>query len=439
MYGLPRCKPLYIYTYGGVFEMQLLVYRPYALGPRVDAPAALCHDGASMMQLRPRRVKPDAPAAPAAAPSYAAANAQRALRLGWSLAETFGRLRAYRPEFANKRNDPAEMPRFSFSNTDLSTAQQLEVSYRRLVELSAALGLEPPQVALLERLSEAGVPHEIGPDDRKRVHEQLESWSRAAWVQLNVRSAALGRAMTYGGSLSDTFWYMAEPGTPEFVSGRRSADALLRPQRVRRMRERMEELRTAFAPELCDAIDWSLHSWILNDAKLAWARSAEWSGLGVNVGPQPRRTPAQQFHFNLGRQVRTWRDLLFESRQTLDYVSPGYRRRANIIAGAITILAVIGVAVLAGLLIFALFNLLLGVLRGPLFPSFGNSEIIEVVSVGVSLLSTLAILIAGLLSRASAAVQQLDAAIESAIMRRAIRKQTTVPWNEPPRKPEETR
>lgn len=390
-----------------------------------------------MMQLRRPRVKPEAPATPAETPSHTGANAQRALRLGWAVAETFGRLRVYRPEFANKRNDPGEMPRFSFSNSDLSTAQQLEVSYRRLGELAAALELTPPEVPQLAQLSEAGVLHEIGPDDRKRVYEQLESWSRAAWVQLNVRSASLGRAMTYGGSLADTFWYLAEPGTAEFLSGRRSVDALLRPQRVRRMRERMEELRTAFAPELCDAIDWSLRAWTIEEAKLAWARDADWSTLGLDVGPQPRRTSAQQFHFNLGRQVRTWRDLLFESRQTLDYVSPGYRRRANIAAGAITILTVILTAVLAGLLIFALFNVLLRVLRGPLFPSFGGSEIIEVVSVGVSLLSTLAILIAGLLSRASAAVQQLDAAIEAAIMRRAIRKQTTVPWNEPPRRNDE--
>src|SRR3712207_2580335 len=216
-----------------------------------------------MLQLRRPRVKPEPAEAPAA-PTTAGAAAQRALPLGWAVAETFGRLRVYRPEFANLPNDPGEMPRFSYSNSDLSAAQQLDISYRRLAELAVALELAPPDVQQLAQLSQTRGPYEIGPDDRKRVYEQLESWSRAAWVQLNVRSASLGRAMTYGGSLADTFWYMAEPGTPEFLSGRRSVDALLRPERVRRMSERMEELRSAFAPELCDAIAWSLASWILD-------------------------------------------------------------------------------------------------------------------------------------------------------------------------------
>src|SRR5688572_20992346 len=95
------------------------------------------------MMLRRRR-RPPVEAAPAAPAAGETGDLQRALRLGWAVAETFGRLRTYQPEFANKRNDPSEMPRFSYSNSDLSSAQQLEVSYRRLTELAAALGLEPP-------------------------------------------------------------------------------------------------------------------------------------------------------------------------------------------------------------------------------------------------------------------------------------------------------
>ncbi len=83
---------------------------------------------------------------------------QRALRLGWAVAETFGRLRVYQPDHANKRNDPHELPRFSYSNSDLSGAQQLEVSYRRLLELAAALNLQPPDTPLLPMCS--GPTHE---------------------------------------------------------------------------------------------------------------------------------------------------------------------------------------------------------------------------------------------------------------------------------------
>ena len=134
------------------------------------------------------------------------ADVQRALRLGWAVAETFGRVRVYQPEFANKRNDPHVMPRFSYSNTDLSGAQQLEVSFRRLHELARVLHLDPPAVPALTQMLQAESPFALDADVRKAVYDALEGWSRHAWTQLNVRSAALGRAMTYGGSLADTYW-----------------------------------------------------------------------------------------------------------------------------------------------------------------------------------------------------------------------------------------
>ena len=359
---------------------------------------------------------------------------QRALRLGWAVAETFGRLRTYQPEFANRRNDPNEMPRFSFSNSDLSSGQQLEVSYRRLVELSRALDLQPPDVPELTRLLTAP-PETLDSPAIKRIYEALEYWSRSAWIQLNVRSAALGRAMTYGGSLADTYWYLAPPESPAFQTGRQSIDALLRVHRMRRMQERMQEVADAFTTETSEALGHSLATWMLDDRKLAWASARDWSAVSVDAGAQPRRTPQQQLAFNLFRQVRTWRDLLFESRQPLDYISPGYRRRANLIAGTITILLVIIVALAVGLVIFFLFNGALSLVsQYQILPS--SSELIEAVSVAVSVLSTLAIVTASLLARASNAVQQFDTWLEQLILRRAIRAQTTIPWNDPPLRPD---
>lgn len=384
---------------------------------------------------RRRRAKRPEPVETSASPASQNSDTQRALRLGWSIAETFGRLRVYQPEFANKRNDPSEMPRFSYSNSDLSSGQQLEVSYRRLVELADALELQPPDVPDLARLLNIqGEP--LDSAVRKRIYEALENWSRSAWIQLNVRSAALGRAMTYGGSLADTYWYMAAPGSEAFVSGRQSVDALLRPHRLQRMQERMQEVAEAFSGETCDAVGHSLGAWMLDERKLAWATAPDWRAIGVDAGDRPRRTPAQQLHFNLFRQVRTWRDLIFEARQPLDYISPGYRRRANLVAGAVTILLVIALALGVGLLIFFLFNGALQLVRRyNLFPS-GAGDLIEAISVFISLLSTLAIVTASLLSRASMAVQQLDTWLEQTILRRAIRAQTSVPWNEPPRRSE---
>ena len=380
-----------------------------------------------------RRNPTEAPPTPM--PVSATNDVQRALRLGWAVAETFGRLRVYQPEFANKRNDPSELPRFSYSNSDLSSAQQLEVSYRRLVELATALQIQPPVEPDVAGILSGAAPASNDTDTRKRIHGVLEAWSRATWIQLNVRSAALGRAMTYGGSLADTYWYMAQPGSDAFVSGRQSMEALLRPQRLKRMQERMSALGGDFPAELCDAIGHSLGTWMFDPAKEQWAKTADWAQLGVALEGVPTRTPPQQLHFNLFRQVRTWRDLLFEARQPLDYVSPGFRRRANLVAGTVTIVMVLAVAVVVGALVFGAFNLALNVANSfNLFSQIGG-ELIEAISVFVTVGSTIAVLVAGLLARASRAVEQFDAWLESLIIRRAIRRQTTIAWNDPPRRP----
>jgi hypothetical protein len=383
--------------------------------------------------IRRRRLKRRPAPPPVVEPSNPGEDLQRALRLGWAVAETFGRLRVYQPEFANKRNDPHELPRFSYSNSDLSGAQRLEVSYRQLVELATALQLQPPDLSALTQLTADAVPA-LSQEQKKQIHGVLEAWSRSAWVQLNVRSAALGRAMTYGGSLSDTYWYMAQPGEPAFLSGRQSVEALLRAHRLERMQERMAELNEAFSDDLCDAIGHSLDRWKWDAEKAAWASGSDWSQLGVEIQGRATRTPPQQLHFNLFRQVRTWRDLLFASRQPLDYVSPGIRRRANLLAGTVTILLVLVIAIAVGALVFSVFRLALVAVAAFNFGSQVQGQIIEAISVALSLISTLAIVTAGLLSRTSAAVQQFDTWLENAIVRRSIRSATTVPWNEPPRK-----
>ncbi|MBV9789626.1 MAG: hypothetical protein JOZ51_15675, partial [Chloroflexi bacterium] len=66
-----------------------------------------------------------------------------------------------------------------------------------------------------------------------------------------------------------------------------------------------------------------------------------------------------------------------------------------------------------------------------------QNEFIEAISVAISLISTLAIVTAGLLSRTSTAVQQFDNWLESTIVQRAIQQATLVTWNDPPRKPGE--
>jgi hypothetical protein len=382
--------------------------------------------------IRRRRLKPRTAPPPATEPTNPSEDLQRALRLGWAVAETFGRLRVYQPEFANKRNDPHELPRFSYSNSDLSGAQRLEVNYRQLVELAGTLQIEPPDLSVLIALTTNVMP-ELSEEQKKQIHTAIETWSRSAWVQLNVRSAALGRAMTYGGSLADTYWYMAQPNDPAFLSGRQSVEALLRPQRIRRMQERMAELNEAFSDELCDAIGHSLDCWKWDDQKAAWASGSDWQELGMDIQGRAARTPVQQLHFNLFRQVRTWRDLLFASRQPLDYVSPGIRSQANLIAGSVTILLVLLIAIGVGALVLLLFSIAMDTVARLNVGSQIQSEIIEAISVAISLISTLAIVTAGLLSRTSAAVQQFDTWLENTIIQRSIRNATTVPWNDPPR------
>jgi hypothetical protein len=383
--------------------------------------------------IRRRRIKRRSLPTQAVEPPDPTEDLQRALRLGWAVAETFGRLRVYQPEYAHKRHDPHELPRFSYSNSDLSGAQRLEVSYRQLVELATALHLQRPDLPELADLSADAVPV-LNAEHKKRIHSALETWSRNAWIQLNVRSAALGRAMTYGGSLADTYWYMAQPGEAAFLNGRQSVEALLRSHRLQRIQERMAELNEAFSDELCDAIGHSLDAWKWDAAKAAWATASDWNQVNVAVHGRPARSPAQQLHFNLFRQVRTWRDLLFASRQPLDYITPGFRRQANLLAGTITILLVLIIAIAIGFLVFSVCILGLRIVDQLNLGSQVQNEFIEAISVFISLASTLAIVTVSLLSRASAAVQQFDTWLEQSIVRRAIHRTTTISWNDPPRK-----
>ncbi len=362
------------------------------------------------------------------------ADVQRALRLGWAVAETFGRVRVYQPEFANKRNDPHVMPRFSYSNTDLSGAQQLEVSFRRLHELARVLHLDPPAVPALTQMLQSESPFALDADVRKAVYDALEGWSRHAWTQLNVRSAALGRAMTYGGSLADTYWYMAQPDTAAFLSGRQSPETLLRPHRVRRMQNRMDEIKSAFSANVCDAIGHSLGTWAMDARKAAWVKAATWDEVGVRIEGTPLRTPAQQLHFNLLRQARTWRGLLFEARQPNDYLSTGFQRRANLLAGAVTVVMVMLVALFVGVLVFAAFTLGLRLVEGLNLGTQFQNQIIEALGVFVTVISAVAVLVAGLFARARRAVEQFNTWLEATIVRRRILRETTVPWNDPPRR-----
>jgi len=366
--------------------------------------------------------------------STQSADVQRALRLGWAVAETFGRVRVYQGEFANKRNDPHAMPRFSYSNTDLSGAQQLEVSFRRLHELARVLHLEPPDVPALAQMLQSEVPLALNADVRKAVYDALEGWSRRAWTQLNVRSAALGRAMTYGGSLADTYWYMAQPGTEAFLTGRQSLETLLRPHRVRRMQGRMDEIKGVAGVNVCDAIGHSLGTWAMDERKAAWAKASTWDEVGVRLEGMPLRTPAQQMHFNLFRQARTWRDLLFESRQPNDYLSTGFQRRANLVAGAATTVIVILVALAVGALVFGAFTIGLRLVdRIDLGPQF-QTQLVETLGVFVTVISAVAVVVAGLFARARRAVEQFDTWLEATIIRRHILRETTVRWDDPPRR-----
>ncbi len=405
----------------------------------VDATGNICDDACShnvyvcSKMINRRRIKEPRTGSPGPRATHSA-DVQRALRLGWTVAETFGRVRVYHPEFANKRNDPHLMPRFSYSNTDLSGAQQLEVSYRRLVELAGVLGLNPPDVPALAPLLHAEPPFMLDADERKAVYDALEGWSRRAWIQLNVRSAALGRAMTYGGSLADTYWYMAQPDTEAFLSGRQSPETLLRPHRLRRMQERMDEIKGAFSANVCDAIGHSLGTWAMDERKAAWAKASTWAEVGVRIEGTPLRTPAQHLHFILFRQARSWRALLLEASQPSDYLSTGFQRRANLLAGAITVVLVVLVALATGVLVFATFTLGLGLVHGLNLGTQFQNQIIEALSVLVTVISAIAVLVAGLFARARRAVEQFDTWLEATIVRRRMLRETTVPWNDPPRR-----
>jgi hypothetical protein len=154
----------------------------------------------------------------------------------------------------------------------------------------------------------------------------------------------------------------------------------------------------------------------------------------VRIEGTPLRTPAQQLHFNLFRQARTWRGLLFEARQPNDYLSTGFQRRANLLAGAVTVVMVMLVALFVGVLVFAAFNLGLRLVEGLNLGTQFQNQIIEALGVFVTVISAVTVLVVGLFARARRAVEQFNTWLEATIVRRRILRETTVPWNDPPRR-----
>lgn len=353
-------------------------------------------------------------------PTVASPDMQAALCLGWAVAELFGRLRRYTPPAFQRVSRTRAPGRLAYSNQELTESQQLVVTARRVAELCTSLQVAPPSLPGFGKLDQQPVPA-LDAAHLDAIYTILETWSQSTAVQLSGRAPAVGRAMTIGGSLADTYWALADPTDPAFYSGRRAARDLLRSYRVQELQTRMDLVAEVRGQPVHDVVVRSLGAWTWDEAKARW----------LDQVPSPQTPPpSEMLYNNLARQAQIWHELICGGRTPASFVEYTTRRQAVWLARiASTVIGVIG-ALGLGIFVYVVVRWALDFVWNPGIRTQVASQFIQAISAAISILSVVGAAIFGFVTRTSTLMRGLITSIEAALLQRAIRQTTIVPWND---------
>ena len=334
-----------------------------------------------------------------------------AARLGWLTVEAFGRLRRRaRARGGGRQAQSKATNRFTFSDRSLSSLDEITLAVDQLQQTAAAL--VPDHQPTLP-LTAQEVERQLANSDLDTLHADLDDWSKRVWMALTVEDELAGRAFSFGGSLADTYWYTDGRGPAEL-------ERTLRSQRLEHVAARSDRLRDHLPPHVADVLQYTLLKWrIGEEAKTLTDKEKE------------------RVLKRLMAQAKVWRDLLFGRRSAESLLTRKDRQRISRIALAST-----GALVLvAGILIWLAVLLLAGVGRSLLAATSPWSEQIaegsadmvaqlfdwQSVSALVATLSSVVVLVTGLVSRASGWILAFHGRIEgwleqTLICRRAYRR-----------------
>lgn len=250
-----------------------------------------------------------------------------AVRLGWLTVEVFGRLRHYA---ASSRKPESRLGdatrRFDFSNRALSAHSALRLAMDQLRLVAARLEPDLPVVPLPS-------PGELVDLDLDTLQGALDDWSSEVWVALGAENDLIGRALTYGGSLADTYWHTAVLGPHGFAE-------LLRPQRLEYIAHRFDGIADHLPPYTARVLQHTLYR---------WRGSFEYlKGLDSNGKRQVVK--------RLESQAGVWHYLLFGGRSAESYLTARDRGFITWLAAGGTALFVLAAMILVWLVVLALLS-----------------------------------------------------------------------------------
>lgn len=401
---------------------------------------------------------------------------RQAFLLGWTLAETLGRLRSGARPY--RRSPPGDdyAPRLNVSeNEPGSSGRAFWSAVRRLLALAGALGLlqdkadqrdtwEQSLRALPLQIEQAEAQGDSQYTTPAALRETLDRWSLAAQAQLNGRSPHTGRALTSGASLADTCWYARPPRRPSGAELRRPrAERLKEAMALPRQRPsaedwrrllsyyrlhsecvRVNSLRSVLPVYVPDVLIRHLRAWAIGEMlyyddrsqlrRRPWRQSPAFQmWLPRRMRRQyrsPTLLPEDEIALlqALKQQETRWRQMLFGLRRPEDFM-----RRRDLITVTLwrwllLLLLLAGIGLAVGLLLYAL-GLIVAAAVWPAFQALmhgaGLGDWLKVITTGLGWLSVL-----GLLGKALFQwTRKAQSVINRWLMVRAIARRTLVPWN----------
>lgn len=401
---------------------------------------------------------------------------RQAFLLGWTLAETLGRLRGGARPYRRSPADDNYAPRLNVSeNEPGSSGLAFWTATHRLLALADALELlqdktdqrdtwEQNLRALPLQIEQAETQAASQYTTPAVLQEILDRWSLAAQAQLNGRSPDLSRALTSGASLADTCWYVRPPRRPSKMElGRprperlaQAADTpLKRPSaedwrrllsyyRLHTERTRVDSLRLALPPYVPDVLARHLQAWTIGetlyyDDRSRLRRRPWWQSPAFQMW-LPRRMrrqyrspvllPEDEIALlkALKQQETRWRQMLFGFRRPEDFMHLRDHVVVTLLRWLLLLLLLMGIGLSVGVLLYVL-GMIVSAAVWPTFQSLmQDAELGDWLKVITTAAGWLSIL--GLLGKALFQwTREAQAHIYYRLMVRAIARRAHVPWD----------
>jgi len=332
-----------------------------------------------------------------------------AVRLGWLTVEVFGRLRHYLQSGHKPEKQPGNASkRFDFSSGALSEQSTLLLATGQLNRTATRLDVGLPATPIPPR-------NDLERVDLNGFQAVLDNWSTQAWVALSTEDDIIGRGFTYGGSLADTYWYVA-------VLGPRGFGELLHPHRLEYLARRFDGIADHLPPYTARVLYHTLHRW----------RGAYEHLKTLDLAGK------KQVLSQLESQAGVWHYLLFGGRSAEGYLTAEDRRLVTWLAIGITTVFVMAAMILVWLVVMTLSSAgrtaTTALLGSPEQLSAAQAAIVgdllswQKWSTTVATISSVVVLIAGLVTRLSGWVVVLHDRVKDWLTLRRIYRRTYRNW-----------